>query len=202
MTNSTIKGKTKQNNEFNINNSNWQIAHSTKNSSKRQRGSKDIHFQNNNKFTPLLAENTDDNTKCKSTIIAQANSKNSHQKPPLSNNEKSISHFERKRRRNICLTENDIKSFTPVTIPGNSNYATISKTGHKILVVGDSHVKQIRRINFNQELRNDKACFPLFSGTTSSQVDHYIIPLLADNKPDTCCYHPRRNHQHYIQCQL
>ena len=101
-TNTPIIDKTKQKNDYNINNSNWQIAHSFKISNKRQRESMDIYFETKNKFTPLLTENADDVTKCSSTNIASANSKKSHPN-------KLISHFERKRRPDICVTENYIK---------------------------------------------------------------------------------------------
>ena len=46
-----------------MNNSNWQIAHSSKSNNKRQRGSMDIYFETSNKFALLLTENTDDITK-------------------------------------------------------------------------------------------------------------------------------------------
>ena len=184
--NTPIIDKTKQKNDFNINNSNWQIAHSSKSSNKRHRESKDIHFENSNRFTPLLTENTDDVTKSSSTIIASANSKKSH---PM----KLISHFERKSRSDICVTEDNIKNVTPVTIHGNSNYASISKNGCKILVVGDSHVKQIRRTNFNTDLSNGKAYFRSFIGATSKQLDHYIIPSLVDNKAGTVIIHVGTN---------
>ena len=69
-----------------------------------------------------------------------------------------------------------------MAIPGNSNYASISKNGRKILVVGD--IKRNRRIDFNRELRNDKAYFRSFSGATSKQLDHYMINSLIDDKPD------------------
>ena len=59
-TNTPIEDKTTQNNDFKINYSNWLIAHSTKNSNKKQRGSKDIHFETSSKFATLLAENIDD----------------------------------------------------------------------------------------------------------------------------------------------
>ena len=77
----------------------------------------------------------------------------------------------------------------PATIPGNSNYASISKDGRKIFVVGDSYVKQIRRIDFNKELRNNKVYFRSFSGATSEQLDHYTIPLLFHDKPDAAIIH-------------
>ena len=86
----------------------------------------DIHFETSNKLAPLLTENTDDVTKCSSTNIVSTNSKKFH---PI----KLINHFEGKRRPHICVTENCIKTFTPVTIPGNSNYASISKNGRKFL---------------------------------------------------------------------
>ena len=75
----------------------------------------------------------------------------------------------KKRRPDNCVTENYIKKFIPVTIPGNINFANISKNGRKILFVRESQVKRIRRIYFNKKLRNGKADF-CFSGTTSSWV--------------------------------
>ena len=118
--------------------------------------------------------------------MASANSKKSH---PI----KLIGHFERKRRLDICVTENYIKNFILVIIPGNSNYASISKNGHKILVAGDSHIKRIRRIDFNKELRKGKAYFCSFSGATSKQLDHYTIPSLVDDKPDAVIIHVGNN---------
>ena len=146
----------------------------------------DIHFESDNKFTSLLTENTDDVTKCSSTDIASTNSKKFN---PM----KLISYFERKRRPDICITENYIRNFTLVTIPGNSNYASISKSGCKILVVGDSHVKRIRRIDFNKELRHSEAYVRLLSGATSKQLDHYVIPSLLDDKTDAFIMHVGTN---------
>ena len=133
----------------------------------------------------MLTENTDNVTKSSSTNIASANSRKSH---PI----KLISHFERKKRPDICVTENYIKNFTPVTIPGSSNYASISKNGRKILVVGDSQVTRIR-IDFKKELRNGKAYFRSFSSATSKQLDHYIIPSLIDDHPDAVIIHVGTN---------
>ena len=66
----SIIDKTKQKNDFNMNSSNWKIAYSSESSNKRQRESKDIHFETSNKFASLLTENTDDVTKSSSTNIA------------------------------------------------------------------------------------------------------------------------------------
>ena len=153
----------------------------------KDRETMDIHFETGNKFASLLGENTDDVMKCSSTDIASTNSKKF-------NPNKLISHFERKRRPDIRITENYIRNFTLVTIPGNSNYASISKSGCKILVVGDSHVKRIRRIDFNKELRHGEPYVRSFSGATSKQLDHYIIPSLVDDKPDAFIIHVGTNH--------
>ena len=125
-------------------------------------------LQSSNKYAPLLTENRDDFIKCKATIIASANSKKPYQKPLFSNNDKLVIHFEWKKRPDICVTENYVKHFIPVTISGNSNYPSILKNGHKTIVAGDSHVKGIRRTDFNKELRNGKACFCSFSGAFCS----------------------------------
>ena len=116
--------------------------------------------------------------------ISSANSTKSYQKSLCFKiNDKSVRHFEKKRRTNICVTENYIKNFTRVTIPRNSNYANISKNGCKVYVVGDIHVKRTTKIDFNKELRNCNAYFCFFSGATSKQLDHYI-PSLVDDMPN------------------
>ena len=53
------------------------------------------------------------------------------------------------KRPDICITEKYVKNFAPTTVPGNSTYSSITKHGHKICVVGDSHIKRIKRNDFN-----------------------------------------------------
>ena len=64
---------------------------------------------------------------------------------------------------------------------------------HKVLVVGDSHVKKIRRNDFNKKHKNGKAIFRSFSGANSKQLDRYILPLLVDDKPDAVIIHADTN---------
>ena len=90
----------------------------------------------------------------------------------------------RNKRPDVCITEKYISNFKPLTVPGNSNYASITKNGRKILVVGDSHIKRIRRNDFNKELKIGKAFFRCFSGSNSKQLNHYITPSLVEDKPD------------------
>ena len=86
------------------------------------------------------------------------------------------------RRPNICTTRNYLRNYNPPAVPRHSSYATVSKFGKKIFVVGDSHVKRIKRLDFNKEMRSGNAFFRSFSGANSKQLNHYIIPTLADDK--------------------
>ena len=79
------------------------------------------------------------------------------------------------------------------TVPGNSDYASIIKNDRKFLVVGDSHIKRIRRNDFNKEFKNGEAIFRSFSGANTKQLDHYILPLLVDDKPDAVIIHVGTN---------
>ena len=79
------------------------------------------------------------------------------------------------------------------TVPGSSTYSGISKHGRKICVIGDSHIKRIKRNDFNKELRHGKAFFRSFNGENAKQLRHYIIPTLIDDKPDTIVIHVGTN---------
>ena len=59
--------------------------------------------------------------------------------------------------------------------------------------MGDSHIKRIRRNDFNKELKNGKAIFQSFSGADTKQLDHYILPPLVDDKPDAVIIHVGTN---------
>ena len=99
----------------------------------------------------------------------------------------------RRRRPNICTTENYLRNCNPPTVPGYSSYATVPKFGKKIFVAGNSYVRRIRRLDFNKELRSSKAFFRSFSGANSKQLNHYIIPTLVDDKPDVVLLHVGTN---------
>ena len=82
------------------------------------------------------------------------------------------------------------KNFIPFTVPGNSYYASIIKNGRKVLVVGDSYIKRIRRNDCNKELKNRKAIFRSFSGASTK---HYILLPLVHNKADVAIIHAGTN---------
>ena len=97
------------------------------------------------------------------------------------------------KRPDICITEKYVKNFTLTTVPGNSTHSGITKHGRKICVVGDSHIKRIKRNDFNKELRHGKAFFRSFSGTNAKQLRHYIIPTLIDDRPGAIVIHVGTN---------
>ena len=94
---------------------------------------------------------------------------------------------------NICTTENYLRNYNPPTVSRYSSYATFSKFGKKVFIVGDSHVKRIKRLDFDKELRSGKVFFRSFSGANGKQLNHYIIPTLVDDKPDVVLLHVGTN---------
>ena len=79
------------------------------------------------------------------------------------------------RRLNTRTTENCLRNYNPPIVPGKSSYATVSKFGKKkkIFVVGDSHVKGIKRLYPNKELRCGKAFFRFKQQSTWSLFYSY-----------------------------
>ena len=99
----------------------------------------------------------------------------------------------RNKRPLVCTTENYVENFIPFAVPVNSDYDSIIKNGRKVPVAGDSHIKRIRRNDFNKELKNGKAMFRSFSGANTKQLGHYILPRLMDDKPDAAIIHVGTN---------
>ena len=97
------------------------------------------------------------------------------------------------KRADICITEKYVKNVTPSIVPRNNTYSGIIKHGPKICVVGDSHIKRIKRNDFNKELRHDKAFFRSFSGANAKQLRYYNIPTLFDDKPNAIVIHVSTN---------
>ena len=131
------------------NKSQWQIAtsrnnrgHSTntrKNTLGRNKKSNDIHFELSNRFSSLHNDDQNSTTKRPTSTIP-----NIPQKIPTnsSNTSPHATSAARNQRPLVCTTENYLKNFIPFTVPGNSDYTSIIKNGHKVLVVGEKNVKR------------------------------------------------------------
>ena len=76
-----------------------------------------------------------------------------------------------------------------VTVPGNRPYSSTTKFGKKICVVGDSHIRRIKRNLFNNSLCEGKAHLNGFSGANIKRLDHFITPTLVEDRPDIVIIH-------------
>ena len=61
--------------------------------------------------------------------------------------------------------------------------------GKKAIVIGDSHLRRINWKLFNESLPYCKENIKFFSGAKSVELEHYIKPMLINNKPDIVVIH-------------
>ena len=76
-----------------------------------------------------------------------------------------------------------------VTIPGNRPYFSTTKFVKKICVVGDSHIRRIKRNLFSNSLYEGKAHLNGFSGANIKRLDHFINSTLVEDRPDIVRIH-------------
>ena len=155
----------------------------------RNKKSNGINLELTNRFSPIHVDNQH------SSMAQETNTPIEIPHKSFSNKRTSsdVAATVQNKRPPICSTENYLKHFHPFTAPGNIEYASIAKHGRKVLIVGDSHVRCIRRNDCNKELKNEKAIFRSFSGANTKQLNHYIVPLLVDDKPDFVIIHVGTN---------
>ena len=69
------------------------------------------------------------------------------------------------------------------------SYSSATKYGKKICVVGDSHIRRIKRNLFNNSLCEGKAHLNGFNGANIKRLDHFITPTLVEDRPDIVIIH-------------
>ena len=69
-------------------------------------------------------------------------------------------------------------------VPGNSNYANITSHGKKVCIFGDSIIKRIDMVKFNNSMDEGVAIKRSFPGAVASQFISYIKPTIKDDEPD------------------
>ena len=82
-------------------------------------------------------------------------------------------------------------------VPGNRNYPDITSFGKKILIVGDSYLKKIKRNKLNNSFSKAKCIIKSFSGTKIQDLGHYLTPHLEHDKPDIAVIHIGSNNVSY-----
>ena len=68
-------------------------------------------------------------------------------------------------------------------------YLEATKFGKKNCVIGDSHLKRIKRDIFQKSVNGGKTYFNVFRGATSKRLNHYILPTLREGHPDVALLH-------------
>ena len=69
-------------------------------------------------------------------------------------------------------------------VPGRRIYSKVTNFGQKICVIGDSHLKRIKRNIFQKSVDEGKTYFNVFRGATSKRLNHYILPTPHEDQPD------------------
>ena len=105
------------------------------NTFERNRKSNEILVKLSTRFSSQHNDNQNITTKIPASAIP-----NIPEKTPANSRKTSphVTNIVRNKRPPVCTTDNYLKNFIPITIPGNSEYGGIVKNCHKILVAGDS----------------------------------------------------------------
>ena len=82
---------------------------------------------------------------------------------------------------------------SPVTVPGNSSYASISRNGPKILCYGDSHFNRIKAREIRRCVPHTLPMVRPFTGATTKHMHHHVLPTLEDESPDAVLIHAGTN---------
>ena len=91
---------------------------------------------------------------------------------------------ERLERDKVINRQNDDIIFRPPIVPGNRQYSSITRYGRKVIVVGDSHLINIKRRLFNDSLINGKGYIKCYKGAKAEDLNYHIMPSLLREKPD------------------
>ena len=63
-------------------------------------------------------------------------------------------------------------------VPGNRTYADTTSYDKKILFIGDSHIKRVKRHRLNNSFKQGKYLMKFFIGTKIQDLEHYVTTRL------------------------
>ena len=85
-----------------------------------------------------------------------------------------------RRRPNICTTERYIQIQQQLqkskVVPRNNTNAGTLREGKKILMIGYSHIRRVKRGKLQNSFDNAKSFVRYFSTAKTEDLHHYIIP--------------------------
>ena len=106
---------------------------------------------------------------------------------------KNNSHSIRPSNTIIASKNNTQGKDSIITVPGNQSYASTMKHRKKTCIVGDSHIRRIKKNLFNNSINEGKAHLNSFSGATINRLDHFITPIWEEDRPDIVIIHVGSN---------
>lgn len=75
------------------------------------------------------------------------------------------------------------------TVPGKQLYSDATAGKKEVFIIGTSMVKNIKMKRFNQHLNRCSSRLRAFPGASALQLQHYALPTLVDDKPDSVIIH-------------
>ena len=133
-----------------------------------------------NRFDSLSHNNTNNYSFQSEYNTNQNKNKTYYQKNQIPNNRGDGNHYNKYPERDNLLSRKTL----PKTSPGNSPYARMAHKGRKIIVFSDSHGSRIHKKEFSSLVTNGTANIKAFPGAKAAHLEHYVIPSLAEEKPD------------------
>ena len=96
-------------------------------------------------------------------------------------------------RGNDLYQNNERASNHKKVVPGHRSYASVTRYGKKVCIVGDSHLKRLKKKVFNTSINHAKTYISCFSGANSKRLEYYVSPTLDEDKPDVVVIHVGSN---------
>ena len=125
---------------------------------------------------------------------------NHHKHCEITNTKKSTLRAQKNNSRSICpsnaitANENNTQSkHSIITDPGNQSYAGTMKHSKKTCIAGDSHIRRIKKNLFNNSIIEGKAHLNNFSEANINRLDHFISPIMEEDRPDIVIIHVGSN---------
>ena len=149
---------------------------------RNQTGQTEDPIKLHNRFSNFNFNDNNNSIQVEQETIPRSGNKPSSQDRIL-HNKGGSSYFNKHPERDIPFQRKLSTSNT--TIPGNSQYSRIIDKGKKVMVFSDSHGSRIRKKEFSSWVMNGTANIKAFPGAKAQHLEHYIVPSLMDEKPDT-----------------